>query len=156
MAEKIKEKKNIKKVAKKPKVAETPEKYFYAVGRKKTSVAQVRIYSEKKAGEDSLIVNKRKMKEYFPMLALQNIFLDALKIAGMQNKLRISVLVKGGGLSGQANAIRLGVARALVKLDENFRKPLRNAGFLTRDSRIVERKKPGLKKARRAPQWKKR
>ena len=96
------------------------------------------------------------MKEYFPVLALQNIFLDALKMTGMQNKSRISVLVKGGGLSGQVKAIRLGIARALVKLDANFRKPLKSAGFLTRDARIVERKKPGLKKARRAPQWQKR
>jgi len=156
MAKKIKEKKNIKKPVKKPEAVKTPEKYFYAVGRRKTSVAQVRLYSEKKSGEDNLIVNKRKMKEYFPVLALQNIFLDALRTAGMQNKLRISVLVKGGGLSGQAKAIRLGIARALVKLDENFRKPLKSAGFLTRDARIVERKKPGLKKARRAPQWQKR
>ena len=156
MAGKVKEKKNTKKPVKKPEAVKTPEKYFYAIGRRKTSVAQVRLYSEKKAGKDSLIVNKRKMKEYFPVLALQNIFLDALKAAGMQNKSRISVLVKGGGLSGQAKAIRLGIARALVKLDENFRKPLKSAGFLTRDARIVERKKPGLKKARRAPQWQKR
>jgi len=156
MAKKVKEKKNIKKTVKKSEAVKAPEKYFYAVGRRKTSVAQVRLYSEKKAGEDSLAVNKRKMKEYFPMLVLQNIFLSALKTTGMQNKLRISVLVKGGGLSGQAKAIRLGIARALVKLDENLRKPLKSAGFLTRDARIVERKKPGLKKARRAPQWQKR
>jgi len=151
--------KKVKKIEKKKsveKAAETADKYFYAVGRRKTSVAQVRVYSEKKAGKDGLIVNKRKMKEYFPTLALQNIFLDALRTTGTQNKLRVSVLVKGGGLSGQAKAIRLGIARALVKLDESFKKSLKSAGFLTRDSRIVERKKPGLKKARRAPQWQKR
>ena len=119
-------------------------------------MAQVRVYPKKKAGENDLVVNKRKMKEYFPTLALRNIFLDALRIIGMHNKLRVSVLVKGGGLSGQAKAVRLGIARALVKLDEGFKKPLKSAGFLTRDSRIVERKNPGLKKARRAPQWQKR
>ncbi len=150
MTEKAKEKKNIKKAIKKT------EKYFYAVGRKKTSVAQVRVYPEKKAGEEDLIVNGRKMKKYFPVLALQNFFLEPIKLAGLQNKLRISILAKGGGLSGQAGASRLGIARALVKLDKDFKKPLKSAGFLSRDARKVERKKPGLKKARRAPQWQKR
>jgi small subunit ribosomal protein S9 len=153
------EKKEVKKEAKEVKEEKkeiVSQKYFYAVGKRKCAIAQVRIYPEDKAGEGDLIVNKKKMKEYFSILSLQNSFMAPLKTTGFQNKLRISVLVRGGGQTGQAEAARLGIARALVKLDEGLRKSLRDAGLLTRDSRIVERKKPGLKKARRAPQWQKR
>jgi small subunit ribosomal protein S9 len=156
-------KKSEKKEAKAEKKEETLEKkeafsgkYFYALGKRKCAIVQVRIYPEDKAGESDLIVNKKKMKEYFPGLAVQNSFLAPLKTTGMLNKFKISVLAKGGGQTGQAEAAMLGIARALVKFDEGLRKPLRDAGLLTRDSRIVERKKPGLKKARRAPQWQKR
>jgi small subunit ribosomal protein S9 len=156
-------KKAEKKEAKVEKKEDSPEKkeifsgkYFYAVGKRKCAIAQVRIYPEDKSGENDLIVNKKKMKEYFPTLAVQNSFMAPLKTVGMQNKFRVSVLVKGGGQTGQAEAAMLGIARALVKYDEGLRKSLRDAGLLTRDSRIVERKKPGLKKARRAPQWQKR
>ena len=131
-------------------------KYFYAVGRRKTSVAQVRVYAEDKKIETDFIINGRKLKKYFPPLTLQNILLSPLKSTGLQGKLKISVLVKGGGVNSQAEAIRLGISRALILLDENFKSILRTEGLLTRDSRVVERKKPGLKKARRAPQWAKR
>lgn len=133
-----------------------PAKYFYAVGRRKTSVAQVRIVPEEKASEGDYIVNKKKAKEYFPGATLQNIIFAPLKATGMQNKFKFSVLVRGGGSKGQAEATKLGIARALIKYDEALRKSLKDLGFLTRDARKVERKKPGLKKARRAPQWAKR
>lgn len=130
-------------------------KYFYAVGRRKTAVAQVFLYSEKSKETDS-IVNKVGVKKYFPTETMQNTFFAPLVAVGMQDKMRASVLVRGGGKNGQVEAARLGIARALVKSDEELKKTLRGAGFLTRDPREVERKKPGLKKARRSPQWKKR
>jgi small subunit ribosomal protein S9 len=135
---------------KKEKIA---EKYFYAVGRRKSSVSQVRIYLSS-AEENEIIINKKDIKDYFPTLTLQNIVFAPVRMAGA--KFRITTLVKGGGTNGQAEATRLGIARALVKYDENLKKSLRESGFLTRDSRKVERKKPGLKKARRAPQFAKR
>ena len=132
------------------------EKYFYAVGRRKTSVAVVKITPSEKAGENDLIINKKKMKEYFPTSIFQNIFIAPLKATGNINKFKVYALIKGGGFRGQAEAARLGIARALVKYNSEYKKPLRDLGYLTRDARIVERKKPGLKKARRAPQWAKR
>jgi small subunit ribosomal protein S9 len=145
-----------KKVQKeKDEIKETPpekEKYFYAVGRRKTAIAQVRLVPREKAGENYLVINKRKMKVYFPVMALQNIFLAPLRTTGLLNKFKISVLVRGGGLKGQAEAIRLAIARSLVKFDAALRKSLRDVGYLTRNARVVERKKAGLKKARRAPQ----
>jgi small subunit ribosomal protein S9 len=96
------------------------------------------------------------MKEYFPDESLQATFVAPLKETGTQDNFKVSVLVKGGGISSQAGAIRLGIARALIKFDIEFRATLKANGFLTRDARKVERKKPGLKKARRAPQWSKR
>ncbi len=132
------------------------EKYFYAVGRRKTSVIVVKMTPSEKAGENDLIVNKKKMKEYFKTSIFQNIFLAPLKATGNINKFKINVLAKGGGFRGQAEAARLGIARALVKHNSEYKKPLRGLGYLTRDARVVERKKPGLKKARRAPQWAKR
>lgn len=130
-------------------------KYFYAVGRRKTAVAQVFLYSEKSKEADS-IVNKISVKKYFPTETMQNTFFSPLVTVGMQDAMRVSVLVRGGGKNGQVEAARLGIARALVKFNEELKKTLRGAGFLTRDPREVERKKPGLKKARRSPQWKKR
>jgi small subunit ribosomal protein S9 len=132
------------------------DKYFYAVGRRKTSVAEVRLFSQEKAGENELVVNKKKLKEYFPTAAFQNISLAPFKSVGTSNKFRALVTVRGGGFRGQSEAIRLGISRALVVFDGNLKKALKDVGFLTRDSRIVERKKPGLKKARKAPQWAKR
>ena len=131
-------------------------KYFSAVGRRKAAIAQVRVYEMKDAKDEDFIVNNRGMKEYFPILRLQNAFLSPLKIAGMHGKVTLSILVKGGGQTGQADAIKLGIARALIKLDDALRPALKAAGLLMRDARVVERKKPGLRKARRAPQWAKR
>ncbi|MFA5777770.1 MAG: 30S ribosomal protein S9 [Parcubacteria group bacterium] len=132
------------------------EKYFYAVGRRKTSVAQVRIIPSEKAGDNDYVVNNKKVKEYFPGISLQNAVFGPLKTVGSFGKFKFSILVRGGGFKGQAEASKLGIARALVKYDEKLRKVLKDLGFLTRDSRKVERKKPGLKKARKSPQWAKR
>lgn len=154
----VKKSKNKVKTAEKEeeKKKTAPEKYFYAVGRRKTSVAQVRLYPEEKAGDNDFVVNNKKVKEYFSTLPLQNNLFSPLKAVGLQGKFRFSILVKGGGMTGQSEASRLGIARALAVYDGELIKTLRDSGFLTRDSRKVERKKPGLKKARRAPQWKKR
>ncbi|MFA6183752.1 MAG: 30S ribosomal protein S9 [Parcubacteria group bacterium] len=154
------EKKEIK--AKKPttgkKIAKISKKndYFYAVGRRKTSVAQVRIFPSNKAGEEDCQVNNRAMTEYFLGTIAQATFLSPFKETGTTDKFKVTVLVRGGGISSQVEAVRLGIARALVKFDETLRPVLKANKFLMRDSRKVERKKPGLKKARRAPQWAKR
>jgi small subunit ribosomal protein S9 len=132
------------------------EKYFYAVGRRKASVAQIKAYPMQNSGDHEITVNRKKFKDYFPTLLLQNIVSSPLRMAGANQKFRLIVGVRGGGFRGQAEAARLGVARAMVVFDENLRKSLRDMGFLTRDARVVERKKAGLKKARRAPQWAKR
>ncbi len=133
-------------------------RYLYAVGRRKTAVAQVRLYPVAADQEEPIehVVNKKTVAEYFPTAALQTAFHASLEKTGLATSFRVSVVVRGGGVNAQAEAVRLGVARALVKHDELLRPALRAAGFLTRDSRAVERKKPGLKKARRAPQWAKR
>ncbi len=128
-------------------------KYLYAVGRRKTAVAQVRLYPDK--GNDKHIVNKKAYTEYFPV-SLQPIVVAALSAVGLASDFVVSATVKGGGVNAQAEAIRLGVARAILKHDEALRTSLRAVGCLSRDARSVERKKPGLKKARRAPQWSKR
>lgn len=144
-------------VKKSEKKSETKgEKYFYAIGRRKSSVAQVRIYSAESAGENDLTVNGRNLKDYFSTQELQNTFLEPLKETGLHGKFKVSVLTKGGGVNSQAEAVRLGISRALVKFDENLKSILKAQRFLTRDSRDSERKKPGLKKARRSPQWSKR
>ncbi|XLQ19922.1 MAG: 30S ribosomal protein S9 [Candidatus Moraniibacteriota bacterium] len=132
--------------------------YHYGVGRRKTATAQIRIYCDGKDAvtEDGLIVNGKKYTEYFHTDTQKDAFLQALKVAGMDEKCAVSVLVKGGGISGQADAVKLGIARALVKYDETLRPSLKADGLLTRDARKVERKKPGLRKARRSPQWSKR
>ncbi|MCK4635798.1 MAG: 30S ribosomal protein S9 [Candidatus Moranbacteria bacterium] len=132
--------------------------YFYGVGRRKTAVAQVRVYLNKDAedNKNQLVVNGKKMEVYFPLVSQQNVFSEPLKSSGVDGKCAVSILVKGGGLTGQVDAIKLGIARALIKFDEELRSVLKAEGFLTRDARKVERKKPGLRKARRAPQWSKR
>jgi len=141
--------------AEKMEEAKPVEKYFSAVGKRKTSVAQIRIYESKKS-ESEITVNGREFSNYFPITRLQALIMSPLAAAGQGNVFNISVKVAGGGVNSQAEAIRLGISRVLVKMDETLRKSLKDRGFLTRDSRIVERKKPGLKKARRAPQWAKR
>jgi small subunit ribosomal protein S9 len=152
----IAKKTTVKKEVKVKKTTKKDSKYFYAVGRRKTAVAQVRIFPSNKVGEEDYIVNNRDMKEYFPGVIMQATFSAPFKETGLAEKFKVSVLVRGGGISAQVEAIRLGIARALIKFDETLRPVLKANGFLSRDSRKVERKKPGLKKARRAPQWAKR
>lgn len=135
-------------------VAVMAERYVYAVGRRKTAVAQVRLYPGTTA--EVAVVNKKPIREYFGTAALEAQALLPLKTTGKEVAFRVSVVVRGGGLHGQADAIKLGVARCLIQHDPLLRATLKALGFLTRDSRAVERKKPGLKKARRAPQWAKR
>jgi len=158
----IEKKPKIQKTAKsktekqKEKEEKTPttkkEKYFEAVGRRKTSVARVRLYSKK----SGVIVNEKDYLEYFPILRLQKTVISPLEEMKIADKVGAVVKVKGGGIKSQAEAIRLGIARALVLYNPNFRKRLKRKRYLKRDSRVVERKKYGLKKARRAPQWQKR
>jgi small subunit ribosomal protein S9 len=148
------------KVEKVEKVAKVSKKetgaYFYAVGRRKTSVAQVRLYENDKATDNDIVINDKKMKDYFPTISLQNNLLTPLKAVGMHNKFSMTVLVRGGGVTGQVEATRLGIARALVIFNAELKKTLKDLGMMTRDAREVERKKAGLKKARKAPQWAKR
>lgn len=150
----------VEKIVKEVKVEKTVKKvsgvYFYAVGRRKASVAQVRLYENEKATDNDLIINNKKLKDYFPTAALQNNLLAPLKSVGMQGKFAMTVVVRGGGVTGQAEAIRLGIARALVKFNAELKKGLKDLGYMTRDAREVERKKAGLKKARKSPQWAKR
>ncbi len=127
-------------------------KYVAAIGRRKKAVAQVRLYNK---GKGLLVVNKQKLADYFPSY-LWPIINQPLKATGHLRDLDISILVRGGGLRGQAEAVRHGIARALVEFNKELKAVLRAKGWLTRDARRKERKKPGLKKARRAPQWSKR
>ena len=126
--------------------------YFYGTGRRKNSVARVRVYS----GTGKIIINDRDIDDYFGLETLKLIVRQPLVVAGGEGKFDIVVRVSGGGVSGQAGAIRHGLSRALLVYDENLRPELKKAGFLTRDPRMKERKKYGLKAARRAPQFSKR
>jgi small subunit ribosomal protein S9 len=123
-----------------------------ATGRRKESVARIYL----KPGTGQIKVNKRTVEDYFPRLSLQIYVREPLEAASQLNKYDIAATVDGGGISGQAGAVRLGIARALVKVDENLRQVLRKSGFLTRDPRAKERKKYGQKGARRRFQWTKR
>ena len=129
------------------------ERYWEGVGRRKTAVARVRIYTR---GDKGLWVNGRPLAEYFTYAHLQHIASAAVEIMKSFDRFRVVAKVKGGGIHAQAEAVRHGSARALVLFNSDFRKRLKREGMLTRDSRMVERKKFGLKKARRAPQWAKR
>ncbi len=130
----------------------TEEKYTEAVGRRKTATARVRLFPAQKT---TFVINGKKVDEYFPTLQLQKTIKDAMTtVEGATFK--VSAKVLGGGIPAQAEAIRLGIARALVKDDKTRRKELKVAGFLKRDPRKKERKKFGLRSARRAPQWSKR
>lgn len=128
------------------------ERYFESIGRRKTSTARVRLSA---SGEKEILVNDKPFQVYFPTLELQGAVSSPLNIMNV-DKFRILVKVKGGGIHSQSEAIRHGIARALLLFNSNFRKRLKKAGFLTRDPRMRERKKFGLKRARRAPQWRKR
>ncbi len=125
---------------------------YYSTGRRKTSTARVFL----RKGSGSITVNNRPLDVYFGRETSRMIVRQALEKANMEDTFDIAVTVKGGGISGQAGAIRHGITRALIKYDGELRSPLRRAGFVTRDARQVERKKVGLHKARRAPQFSKR
>lgn len=134
-------------------------RYFEGVGRRKTAVARVRVTPGK--GNMIFIANgtsgkEKSLKEYFPLAYLQSVATASFDKLDLAGKFDTTVKVAGGGANAQAEAVRLGVARALLKIDQDLRPKLRAFGFLTRDPRMVERKKYGLKKARRAPQWSKR
>lgn len=145
------------KVELKEKANETAKnsRYYYAVGRRKTAVAKVKLYKSG-ANQSTLMVNDKKIDEYFSLARLREMAKNPLALAGEGLNFDVTVKVLGGGISAQAEAVRLGIARALVVFDSELKKSLKDKGFLTRDPRKVERKKAGLKKARRAPQWAKR
>ena len=127
-------------------------KYYYGTGRRKHSVARVRLYP----GSGNITINDRKIDEYFGLDTLKLIVRQPLTLTDTVEKLDVVCTVTGGGVTGQAGAIRHGIARALLEFDPSLRPALKKAGFLTRDPRMKERKKYGLKAARRAPQFSKR
>ena len=131
----------------------TKRPYFYGTGRRKSSVARIHLYPE---GAGSIKINNRDIDSYFGLETLKLIVRQPLVTTDTLTKFDIEATVIGGGVSGQAGAIRHGIARALLQYNEELRSPLKKAGFLTRDPRMTERKKYGLKKARRAPQFSKR
>ncbi|MBP9782497.1 MAG: 30S ribosomal protein S9 [Candidatus Pacebacteria bacterium] len=133
--------------------ATTKNRYIEAVGRRKTAIARVRITP---AAKGSFVVNDKDVKEYFPTNDLQTIAQEAITKSGTADKFVVTVKVLGGGIHAQAEAIRHGLSRTLVERDEEVKNTLKKLGFLKRDSRQVERKKFGLKKARKAPTWSKR
>ena len=126
--------------------------YFYGTGRRKSSVARVRVYP----GSGVITINGKDIDQYFGLETLKLIINQPFEVTGTMGKFDIVANVAGGGLSGQAGAIRHGVARALLQADETYRSPMKKAGYLMRDPRMKERKKYGLKAARRAPQFSKR
>ena len=128
-------------------------KYYEGVGRRKAATARVRIYP---GGEGNIMVNDRPVEDYFQRPMDVILLRKPLEATETEGRYDISVLVEGGGIKGQAGAIQLGIARALLDADPELRPPLRHGGYLTRDARVKERKKPGLKKARKAPQYTKR
>ncbi len=128
------------------------ESYYYGTGRRKSSVARVRVYP----GTGKIIINDREIDDYFGLDTLKLIVRQPLELTETSEKFDIICRVAGGGVTGQAGAIRHGISRALLQFDEELRPTLKKAGFLTRDPRMKERKKYGLKGARRAPQFSKR
>ena len=127
--------------------------YVYGTGRRKSSVARVHLFP---GGTGTITINGRDIDDYFGLETLKYIVRQPLNKTDMVSKVDISATVKGGGVTGQAGAIRHGISRALLLVDESYRQPLKDSGFLTRDPRMKERKKYGLKAARRAPQFSKR
>ncbi|MGI6379573.1 MAG: 30S ribosomal protein S9 [Anaerolineae bacterium] len=126
--------------------------YYYGTGRRKTSTARVRLYP----GKGACVVNGKPAEEFFSREGDMQTALEPLRLTGTHENFTVSVVVAGGGVTGQTEAIRHGVARALLEADPELRPQLKRAGFLTRDPRVKERKKPGLKRARKAPQYTKR
>ncbi len=136
-------------------MAEETRRYYEGIGRRKRASARVRIYPDAEA-TGTFIVNDRDVQEYFPRYGDHRILTGPLVDTDLMSKVDVTVLVQGGGVTGQTGAVRLGLARALIKYDEELRGALRANGHMTRDSRVKERKKPGLKRARKAPTYTKR
>ncbi len=131
----------------------TEQEYYYGTGKRKTSIAKVRLY----LGNGNIIrVNDKPLEEAFPWFIWQITVKEPLEVTNSLGRFHVMAQVKGGGISSQSQAVRHGIARALVAFDESLKTPLRRHGLLTRDARIKERKKYGLKRARRAPQYTKR
>lgn len=126
--------------------------YYEGVGRRKASTARVRVMS----GTGQIIVNEKPIEEYFPRMGDSQNIIAPLSTVRQSGSVDVSVLVKGGGVTGQTDAVQLGLARALLKMNPDYKPALRKGGFLTRDPREKERKKPGLKRARKAPTYTKR
>lgn len=125
---------------------------YWGTGRRKTAVARVRLVP----GDGNIIINGRKFEDFFPNRTRRLIVMQPLELTGLAGRFDVVARVNGGGITGQAGAIRLGIARALVRANPDLRQQLRRAGFLTRDPRMKERRKYGLHKARKAPQYSKR
>jgi small subunit ribosomal protein S9 len=133
--------------------AQSSGRYFYGVGRRKSSVARVRLFP----GQGNVVINNRGPREYFGARDVyQTIMSEPLRLMSLVDRFDMQIRVTGGGLSGQAEAIRHAIARALTEFDSELRPALKQAGLLTRDARVKERKKVGLKRARKAPQYTKR
>lgn len=136
------------------------EKYFQGIGRRKLSAARVKIFigAEKRdsKNEPEILVNGKPYSDYFTLAELREIVISPLKAVSSEGIAKVLITARGGGIRGQSEASRLGIARALVEKNTELRKTLKDLGYLTRDARMVERKKAGLKKARRAPQFSKR
>jgi small subunit ribosomal protein S9 len=133
-------------------MAET-RSYYEGLGRRKEATARVRLYPE---GSGNFTLNDKPMPEYFTRMVDQVVINQPLRVTGVEGRFDLTVKVNGGGVTGQADAVKLGIARALLKADPEYRKTLRQHGLLTRDARAKERKKAGLKRARKAPQYTKR
>jgi small subunit ribosomal protein S9 len=129
------------------------DQYYEGLGRRKAARARVRLYV---GGSGQISINDTPAEVYFPRTGDMECLMGPLRATETEGRFDVTVHVEGGGITGQSDAVRLGVARALLKADPDFRPVLRKGGFLTRDSRVKERKKPGLKRARKAPQYTKR
>ncbi|MCF7812620.1 30S ribosomal protein S9 [Candidatus Gracilibacteria bacterium] len=127
--------------------------YFYAVGRRKSSRATVKLFP---SGKGEMMINGKKLSDWADTLEIKYIILEPLDLLGMKKDFDCEIRTSGGGKKAQSESVRLGISRALVKKDPELRQQLKEAGYLTRDPRVKERKKPGLKRARRAPQFSKR
>jgi small subunit ribosomal protein S9 len=136
-----------------PKEKKKTDKYISATGKRKTSIARIRLFPD---GKGDIIINEKSLKDFCQQKVQHDAIVAPLELCGMAKKMDITVKVIGGGVISQADAIRHGISRALLAYDEMLRATLKKAGFLTRDARIKERKKYGLKRARRAPQFSKR
>jgi small subunit ribosomal protein S9 len=129
------------------------DQYYEGLGRHKAATARVRLHV---SGSGDVVVNDKPVADYFPRTGDTDRLMEPLRATETEGRFDVTVKVKGGGITGQSYAVRLGIARALLKVDPDLRPVLRKGGFLTRDARVKERKKPGLKRARKAPQYTKR